>query len=182
MQRKENDLILCVRGSTTGRMNIAGFDACIGRGVAALRSSLYQQYLNFFVHSIEHQIYRLGTGSTFPNVTLNMLYDIPIPIQSPTEQHKIVEEIERLFSVADAAENAVEQSLKQAERLRQSILKKAFEGKLVPQNPGDEPAEKLLERIKEEKARWEAEKKKRKKSKRKSRRNVYDKRQQVPLL
>jgi type I restriction enzyme S subunit len=45
----------------------------------------------------------------------------------------------------------VEQGLKQAERLRMSILKRAFEGKLVPQDPNDEPAEKLLERIKRRK-------------------------------
>ena len=48
-------------------------------------------------------------------------------------------------------EKVTEQSLKQSERLRQSILKKAFEGRLVPQDPSDEPAEKLLERIKREK-------------------------------
>lgn len=67
------------------------------------------------------------------------------------EQEKVVQEIERRFSVADAIENTVEQSLKQADRLRQSILKRAFEGKLVPQDPNDELAEKLLERIKVEK-------------------------------
>jgi len=76
---------------------------------------------------------------------------MPIPLLSFAEQKKIVDEIDRHFSIADEIEATVEQSLKQADRLRQSILKKAFEGKLVPQNPDDEPAEKLLERIKAEK-------------------------------
>jgi len=48
-------------------------------------------------------------------------------------------------------EQAIEERLEQAEALRQSILKKVFEGKLIPQDPNDEPAEKLLERIRAEK-------------------------------
>jgi len=74
-----------------------------------------------------------------------------VPLPPFPEQHRIVEEIERRFSVADEIEKAAERGLKEAERLRQSILKKAFEGKLVPQDPSEEPAEKLLERIKAEK-------------------------------
>ncbi len=72
---------------------------------------------------------------------------LPVPLPPLAEQQQIVAEVERRLSVADAVEKTVDASLKQAERLRQSILKRAFAGKLVPQDPSDEPAEKLLERI-----------------------------------
>jgi type I restriction enzyme S subunit len=91
------------------------------------------------------------SGSTRKRISRSNLAKLQLPISSVDEQLKISEEIERRFSVADAIEKTVEQSLKQAERLRQSILKRAFEGKLVPQDPTDEPAEKLLVRIKVEK-------------------------------
>ncbi|ACI21971.1 type I restriction enzyme EcoAI specificity protein [Thermodesulfovibrio yellowstonii DSM 11347] len=86
-----------------------------------------------------------------PKSQISNLKSIYPPPPLP-EQQQIVSEIERRFSVVEQIEGIVDQSLKQAERLRQSILKKAFEGKLVPQDPNDEPAEKLLERIKIDKA------------------------------
>jgi type I restriction enzyme S subunit len=104
-------------------------------------------------------------GETMEILNLGILRTLPIPVPSPTEQHKIVEEIERRFSIADQIEKTVDQGLEQAERLRQSILKRAFEGKLVPQDPNDEPAEKLLERVKEERAKRLAEDHSRKKNK-----------------
>ena len=59
-------------------------------------------------------------------------------------------EVERRLSVVQQAEATVEASLVRAERLRQSILKQAFSGRLVPQDPDDEPASALLERIRAE--------------------------------
>lgn len=70
-----------------------------------------------------------------------------LPLPPLAEQRRIVAEVERRLSVIQQAEAAVEASLQRAERLRQSILKRAFAGELVPQDPDDEPASVLLERI-----------------------------------
>lgn len=72
---------------------------------------------------------------------------IKIPVPSLAEQERIVAEIETRFERADAMELAVQNALDTAEKLKQAILKKAFRGELVPQNPNDEPASVLLERI-----------------------------------
>lgn len=80
-------------------------------------------------------------------VPKKFLEDLEIPTCSFSNQQKIVSEIESRLSVCDKIEETIESSLQQAEALRLSIIKKAFEGKLVLQDPNNEPAEKLLERI-----------------------------------
>ena len=104
---------------------------------------------------------QVGTGQ--PNFNGTKLGQLMIPLCPYEEQDQIVQEIESRLSVCDKLEETVQQSLEKIEYLRHSILKKVFEGKLVPQNPNDEPAEKLLERIKQEKEKFESNNKKRKK-------------------
>lgn len=84
------------------------------------------------------------------NISVNMSRNLPIPLPPQAEQDKIVLEVKEHFEVIEGIKLSVSKSLAQADYLRNSILKTAFEGKLVFQNPDDEPAEKLLERIKAE--------------------------------
>ena len=90
------------------------------------------------------------------NVSLKLIHGMPIPLPPLAEQRRIVAEVERRLSVIQQAEATVEAGLKRAERLLQSILKEAFAGRLVPQDPNDEPASVLLERIRAEREAAEA--------------------------
>ena len=83
-------------------------------------------------------------------ISLTDLRAFQLPLPPLAEQYRIVAEVERRLSVIQQAEAMVEANLKRAERLRQSILKQAFAGQLVPQDPNDEPASVLLERIRAE--------------------------------
>lgn len=81
------------------------------------------------------------------NVNASKLAAMPIPLPPLGEQHRIVEEMDRQFSILDAMEATVDAGLARAERLRQAILREAFAGRLVPQDLADEPASAFLERI-----------------------------------
>ncbi len=84
------------------------------------------------------------------NVNGTKLQAFVFPLPPWAEQQRIVAEVERRLSVIDELDMQVETNLKRGERLRQAILKRAFEGKLVPHDPDDEPASVLLERIRAE--------------------------------
>lgn len=105
-----------------------------------------QNFLFYKMLSID--LTKLSNGGNIPQINNYSFDNEKILLPSLPEQQQIVAEIEKCFAVADEMEKAVNDSLLQAEKLKQSILKQAFAGKLVPQNPNDEPAAVLLGRIK----------------------------------
>lgn len=123
---KVGDLILCLRGSTTGRMNIAGYDSCIGRGVASIRSDKYQDWINFFIYANRETIYRLGTGATFPNVSGSMLEKLEIPIPPIDEQKRIVAIVDQACEAIDGAIENTKQNLANARKLFESYLNDVY--------------------------------------------------------
>ena len=87
-----DDLLFCVRGSTTGRMNWADREYAIGRGVAAIRHKRHRRLQPFLRGVVEHNLPDLriqATGSTFPNVTAQQLANIPWPAIDLTQQRAI---------------------------------------------------------------------------------------------
>jgi len=107
-------------------------------------------YLNYFLNSKIARDYG-GSVKSFgvnqSNINGTKLKSYPFPWAKLKEQKAIVSKIESRLSVCDKIEENIAVGLQQAEALRQSIFKKAFEGKVVPQDPNDEPASVLLERI-----------------------------------
>jgi type I restriction enzyme S subunit len=163
--------VLVSRSGTVGEVCVVPEDISEARiSTNLMRISLFNQSISpdFFCllfngsPYVLSQVSELCKGSTRDFLNQDILSSIVFPIPSFTEQKKIIEEVERLFSVTNQLEKTIDSNLKRAEKLRQSILKQAFQGKLVPQDPNDEPAEKLLERIKAEKAKQTITKTKRK--------------------
>lgn len=103
-----------------------------------------------------------------PRLNLTEIKAIPIPLPPIDEQQRIVLEAERRLSIIDEMEMQFHACLQRSEGLRQAILKRAFEGKLVPQDPNDEPASLLVERIRVEREKRDEEEKANRKSNRKS--------------
>ena len=149
------DILISIVGNTgvTCLVREIG-EAYVSQSVALTRpiNLIDGEYLEFYLTSkigrdfFKGKDYGMGRG----HLLLSHIKETPIILPPIAEQHEIIREIRLRFSVIMDLDEAIYSSEIQANRLRQSILQRAFQGKLVPQNPNDEPASLLLERIRAE--------------------------------
>src|SRR5579883_305310 len=140
---------------------------------------LMSQLVDFLCFYINSHYGRVWVKSVYTqqagqaNVNGSKLQAMAFPVPPLAEQAQIVAEVEARLSEIAKMEEVIEHSLRRAELERQSILREAFAGRLVEQNPEDEPASVLLERIREERRRREALEKERRKGERTMRKGEF---------
>jgi type I restriction enzyme S subunit len=155
VETKFGDVLFNITGASIGRVCLlpeAMEGARVSQHVAIIRPTqeISPEFLALFLQTphIQSWIFNANYGVTRQALTKAMIEGISAPAPALPMQERIVRRIEAAFAKIDriAAEAASARAL--LDRLDQAILAKAFRGELVPQDPNDEPAEKLLEKIK----------------------------------
>lgn len=156
------DLLVC-EGGEAGRCAI--YKADMGRymyqkalhRVRAFNDGINLKFIQFCMqHYVASKIViPKPSETTIQHLPLEKMQVLSFPLPPLAEQEQIVAEVERRLSIIAQSEATIEASLKRAERTRQSILEKAFSGRLVAQDPADEPASVLLERIQQQRKKRE---------------------------
>jgi type I restriction enzyme, S subunit len=146
-------IIIAANIAETG---ILSFDACFPDSVVGFLASpkhISTRFVDIYLRTIRDRLEAYAPATAQKNINIETLKQVAIVLPPMAEQEQIIAEVERRLSILQEVEAEVEANLKRAARLRQAILKRAFEGKLVPQDPTDEPASKLLARIRIERER-----------------------------
>ena len=147
------DLLIAMSGATTGKMGIylSNKKAYLNQRVGNIKvidsQSLCLEYRNLFLRSKSEEILKLAYGGAQPNISGAMISSLQVPLPPISEQYRIVAETERWFALIELIEQGkadLQTTIKQAKSI---ILDLAIHGKLVPQDPNDEPASELLKRI-----------------------------------
>jgi type I restriction enzyme S subunit len=143
-------------GQTRGRCAELAIEATCNQACAAIsvRDGLddFRPILRLHFDANYSANRRLAAGGVQPNLSGALIKAMIVALPPPEEATRIVAEVERQFSFLDACERASDAELTRSGALRRSVLKSAFEGRLVPQDPSDEPASVLLDRIRVERA------------------------------
>lgn len=122
---------------------VARIIGCSGIENGFLLALIDQQ--RFINHCLGHQ-----TGTQLPHISEGQIRAFPVPLCAISEQQEIVRKLDEQFEVIERNEREFDAALRRSEALRQTILEKAFVGRLVSQDPADEPASQLLTRLRAE--------------------------------
>ena len=144
----ESSLLLCVR-APVGVVNITKREICIGRGLCAIKPNyiIDENFWFYWIQCLKADFEQKATGTTFKAISVDIIKQQLIPLPPLLEQQLIINTIERIFSHIENLEkekNDLQNIIKQT---KSKILDLAIHGKLVSQDPNDEPAEELLKRI-----------------------------------
>lgn len=157
---KPGDVLMNIVGPPLGKVSVVPDtypEWNINQAIARFRADdeISSEYLALCLRTEEvlnHAVSRAKATAGQFNLTLEICRELPLPVPPKEEQTEIVRRVEHLFAFADQLEARIKAAQTRIDRLTQSILAKAFRGELVPQDPNDEPASVLLERIKAQRA------------------------------
>ena len=148
-------LALYGEGKTRGKCSELLIQATINQAVAAIMlegiPSGLRKFVKWHLTKNYEEMRLLASGGVQPNLNLGIIENMTLPLCSLLEANELSSQLDEKFSVIDDLSSSIDRQLMKAESIRQSILKKAFSGQLVPQDPNDEPASELLARIQAEK-------------------------------
>jgi type I restriction enzyme S subunit len=126
----EGSLLFCLRGSTTGRLNITHKEVSIGRGVCSLNSKENQSYLVYVVQSLRHFLSESFSGSTFPSVTKDDVDNYVLPHPPVIEQSEIVKHLDQITQDIDTLISIEQQRIETLKEYRQSLISEVITGKV----------------------------------------------------
>lgn len=157
-------VLIAMYGATIGKVGILNLQATTNQACCAgyCNKSLYNKFLFYFLLSQRESFKQKGEGGAQPNISKEKIIGTLIPLPPLEEQQRIVEAIENLtnnVSLIDEEYSALEEKIALA---KSKLLDLAIRGKLLPQNPNDKLASKLLEKIRKEKEATQTSKGKRK--------------------